>query len=404
MKKDIEVDKSLFKRVSSTKKANKIALPERVAEVNKHQHNADFVASQKRTSNTKGKESELAADWQRFSDADAINVAKLNSQPSGKSNAHPTASLKSKVDQLSPAQRAQIEAHKLAQKNAASPSSTSLVSESTDQHSAVAKAKLDGLRPSSSADSEPETTNFEGSRPDGAGQADLGDHVPQGAGQADLGEHVPQGAGQVDLGDHVPQGVSQADLGEHVPQGAGQADLGEHAPQGVGQADLGDHVPQGPGQADMGEHIDGTAGLAKLKGEQLAGVGQADMGHHVDGQAGFAALEGELPAQVTQVDMGDHLPADAMQADMGHQNARNAGTAKLTGKNAAQTHASPVSLDTVDTLETAPVADVKDSKANENNEESKISGRLTEKMSKIRSKTDDITTENENLTEHKDPH
>ena len=391
MKKDIEVDKSLFKRVSRTKKGNKIVLPERVAEVNKHQHNADFVASQKRTSNTKGKESELAADWQRFSDADAINVAKLNSQPSGKSSAHPTASLTSKVDQLSPAQRAQIEAHKLAQKNAASPSSTSLVSESTDQHSAMAKAKLDGLRPSSSADSEPETTNFEGSKPAGAGQADLGEHAPQGAGQADLDEHVPRGAGQVDLGDHVPQGVSQADLGEHVPQGAGQADLGEHA-------------PQGPGQADMGEHIDGTAGLAKLKGEQLAGVGQADMGHHVDGQAGFAALEGELPAQVTQVDMGDHLPADAMQADMGHQNARNAGTAKLTGKNAAQTHASPVSLDTVDTLETAPVADVKDSKANENNEESKISGRLTEKMSKIRSKTDDITTENENLTEHKDPH
>ena len=351
VKKDIEVDKSLFKRVSSTKRANKIALPERVAEVNKHQHNADFVASQKRTSNTKGKESELAADWQRFSDADAIDVAKLNSQPSGKSNAHPTASLKSKVDQLSPAQRAQIEAHKLAQKNAASPSSTSLFSESTDQHSQVAKAKLDGLRPSSSTDSEPETTNFEGRKPSGAGQADLGDHVPQGAGQADLGDHVPQGAGQ----------------------------------------------------ADMGKHIDGTAGLAKLKGEQLAGVGEADMGHHVDGQAGFVALEGELPSQVTQVDMGDHLPADAMQADMGHQNARNAGTAKLTGKNAAQTDASPVSLDTVETLETAPVAYVTDSEANENNEESELSGRLAEKMSKIRSKTDDITTENENLTEHKDP-
>ena len=351
MKKDIEVDKSLFKRVSSTKKANKIALPERVAEVNKHQHNADFVASQKRTSNTKGKESELAADWQRFSDADAINVAKLNSQPSGKSNAHPTASLKSKVDQLSPAQRAQIEAHKLAQKNAASPSLTSLVSESTDQHSAVDKAKLDGLRPSSSADTELETTNLEGSKPAGAGQADLGEHVPQGAGQADLG----------------------------------------------------DHVPQGPGQADMGEHIDGTAGLANLKGEQLAGVGQADMGHHVDGQAGFAALEGELPAQVTQVDMGDHLPADAMHADMGDQSARNAGTAKLTGKNAAQTHASQVSLDTVEILETAPVADIDDSEANENNEESQLSGRLAEKMSKIRSKTVDITTENENLNEHKDP-
>jgi hypothetical protein len=377
VKKDIEVDKSLFKRVSSAKKAGKIALPEKVAKVNKHQHNADFVASQKRMSNTKGKESELAADWQRFSDADAINVAKLNSQSRGKSSAHPTASLKSKVDQLSPAQRAQIEAHKLAQKNAASSSSTSLVSESRDQHSAVAKAKLDGLRPSSSRDSESETTNFEGRKPAGAGQADLGEHAPQGSGQADLGDHAPQGAGQ--------------------------ADLGEHVPQGAGQADLGDHVPQGPGQADMGEHIDGTAGLAKLKGEQLGGVGQADMGHHVDGQAGFAALEGELPAQVTQVDMGDHLPADAMQADMGHQNARNAGTAKLTGKNAAQTHASPVSLDTVDTLETAPVTDVKDSKANENNEESELSGRLAEKMSKIRSKTDDITIENENLTEHKDP-
>ena len=377
MKKDIEVDKSLFKRVSSAKKAGKIALPEKVAKVNKHQHNADFVASQKRMSNTKGKESELAADWQRFSDADAINVAKLNSQSRGKSSAHPTASLKSKVDQLSPAQRAQIEAHKLAQKNAASSSSTSLVSESRDQHSAVAKAKLDGLRPSSSRDSESETTNFEGRKPAGAGQADLGEHAPQGSGQADLGDHAPQGAGQ--------------------------ADLGEHVPQGAGQADLGDHVPQGPGQADMGEHIDGTAGLAKLKGEQLGGVGQADMGHHVDGQAGFAALEGELPAQVTQVDMGDHLPADAMQADMGHQNARNVGTAKLTGKSAAQPHASPVSLDTVETLETAPVADVTGSEANENNEESELSRRLAEKMSNIRSKTDDITTENENLTEHKDP-
>ena len=377
MKKDIEVDKSLFKRVSSAKKAGKIALPEKVAKVNKHQHNADFVASQKRMSNTKGKESELAADWQRFSDADAINVAKLNSQSRGKSSAHPTASLKSKVDQLSPAQRAQIEAHKLAQKNAASSSSTSLVSESRDQHSAVAKAKLDGLRPSSSRDSESETTNFEGRKPAGAGQADLGEHAPQGSGQADLGDHAPQGAGQ--------------------------ADLGEHVPQGAGQADLGDHVPQGPGQADMGEHIDGTAGLAKLKGEQLGGVGQADMGHHVDGQAGFAALEGELPAQVTQVDMGDHLPADAMQADMGHQNARNVGTAKLTGKSAAQPHASPVSLDTLETLETAPVADVTGSEANENNEESELSRRLAEKMSNIRSKTDDITTENENLTEHKDP-
>ena len=377
MKKDIEVDKSLFKRVSSAKKVGKIALPEKVAKVNKHQHNADFVASQKRMSNTKGKESELAADWQRFSDADAINVAKLNSQSRGKSSAHPTASLKSKVDQLSPAQRAQIEAHKLAQKNAASSSSTSLVSESRDQHSAVAKAKLDGLRPSSSRDSESETTNFEGRKPAGAGQSDLGEHALQGSGQADLGDHAPQGAGQ--------------------------ADLGEHVPQGAGQADLGDHVPQGPGQADMGEHIDGTAGLAKLKGEQLGGVGQADMGHHVDGQAGFAALEGELPAQVTQVDMGDHLPADAMQADMGHQNARNAGTAKLTGKSAAQPHASPVSLDTVETLETAPVADVTGSEANENNEESELSRRLAEKMSKIRSKTDDITHEIENLTEHKDP-
>jgi hypothetical protein len=92
-----------------------------------------------------------------------------------------------------------------------------------------------------------------------------------------------------------------------------------------------------------------------------------------------------------------------MQADMGHQNARNADTAKLTGKNAAQAHASQVSLDAVETLKTAPLADVEDSKANENNGESELSSRLAEKMSKIRSKTDDITTENEDLTEHKDP-
>jgi len=57
----------------------------------------------------------------------------------------------------------------------------------------------------------------------------------------------------------------------------------------------------------------------------------------------------------------------------------------------------------LETLETAPVADVTGSEANENNEESELSRRLAEKMSNIRSKTDDITTENENLTEHKDP-
>ncbi len=376
MKKDIEVDKSLFKRVSSTKKASKLVIPERVAEVNKHQHNADFVASQRRTSNTKGKESELAADWQRFSDADAINVDNSNSQPSGKSSAHLTASLKSEVDKLSPAQRAQLEAHKLAQKNAVSPSSTSMVSDGADQNTSVAKAKLDGLRPSSSADSDPETTNFEGNKPAGLGQADLGEHAPQGTGQADLGDHAPQAAGQADLGDHVPQGS--------------------------GQADLGDHVAQGPGQADMGEHIDGNAGLAKLKGEQLAGVGQADMGHHVDGQAGFAALEGELPAQVRPVDMGEHIPADAIQADMGDHNGRNVGTAKLMGKNVPETEASQVSLDKVETLDTAPVGRVNDLEANKNSQESGLSGRLAEKMSKIRSNTDDILIESDNLTEHKD--
>ena len=361
MKKETEVDKGLFKRISSAKKTSKIAIPERVLEVNKHQHNADFVASQKRTSNTKGKKSELALDWQRFSDTDSHSVDQSKAKSDSDPSSNPSARIKSKIDTLSPAQLAQLEAHKLAQKKGARP--TPMVSADSPHDPAKTKVKIDGIRPTSAPETGPGVAHVEGSNPAEAGQADLGEHISTGAGQADLGEHISTGAGQADLGEHLPTGAGQADLGEHIPTEAGQA--------------------------DMGHHLDGRAGFAALEGEQPAGVGQADMGHHLDGRSGFAALDGQQPADVAPVDMGHHL-------------GDSAGFAHLSGQGAVETDVSPTSMDSAQALEEAPLADMKDTETNGESTESALSGRLAEKMSKIRAKTDDISSESDFLDKHQD--
>ncbi|MGY8863222.1 MAG: hypothetical protein ACKVJ2_11400, partial [Pseudomonadales bacterium] len=121
MKKGITINKDLFKRASSTKETREFTISERTKSANKYQAAADFVASQKRTSNTKGQESELSKDWDRFSDKGSSSVAK----PATKSNIQD----KPKQRKLTPAQRAQVEAHMRAQKKASGAGSARLLGE-----------------------------------------------------------------------------------------------------------------------------------------------------------------------------------------------------------------------------------------------------------------------------------
>jgi len=288
-----------------------------------------------------------------------------------------------------------------------------------------------------------------------AGAANLGGHlVDQAAGQADLGLHISANAGAASLDGHlVDQAAGQADLGPQFGTNAGKASLDPNAldPK-VGEADMGLHVDANAGkvsldpnaldpkvgEADMGLHVDANAGKASLDPNALdPKVGEADMGVHVGANAGKASLDpnaldpkggeadmglhvganaGEarldpnaLDLKVGDADMGLHVGANAgkprlegntsdpmaVQADMGHQESKKSSQVFLTGRH-REAPVSSVSMSPTSASE-ASEADVGDTSSGAGNNAVVSPSRLAEKMSKIRSKTDDITTESEVL-------
>jgi hypothetical protein len=247
-----------------------------------------------------------------------------------------------------------------------------------------------------------------------AGQADLGLHVKANAGAANLdGKLVDQAAGQADLGLHVGANAGAASLdGNLVDQVAGQADLGLHVGANAGAASLdGNLVDQVAGQADMGLHVGANAGAASLEGNDFAPkVGEADMGLHVGVNAGKASLEGNTFApKVGEADMGLNVGANttmaslegntsdpmAVQGDMGHQESQKSSQVSLTGRH-QEASVPSVSMPSTSASE-ASEADVEGASSGAGNDAVAPPSRLAEKMSKIRSKTDDITTESEVL-------
>jgi len=486
VKKEIDVKKDLFKRVSSEKKTREFSISERTKSTNKHQAAADFVASQTRTSNTKGQESELAKDWDRFSTKDVKRATKESSSVK--------TSEKPKIRKLNAAQRAQIESHKLAQKRALRSTSTSITPEASSNDTAASKAELGGRRPSGAGSASLEGKAFDELA---AGQADMGHHVDGrtgsaslegkafdelAAGQADMGHHVDgrtglaslegkefdeSAAGQADMGHHVDGRVGsaslegkefdesaagQADMGHHVDgqaglaslegkefdeSAAGQADMGHHA-QGqaglaniegkergelaAGQADMGHHA-QGQaglasiegkevdelaaGQADMGHHVGGQAGLASLEGKEFGelAAGQADMGHHVDGQAGLASLEGNAPeAEAGTVDMGHHDGVRSASMDLSGQAERSrlVGQANIDDPENIQASDTHLQGSRPTSTKSGLMKDVEGTVTGEERPKTASSGRLAEKMSKIRSQSADITMDSETLKERND--
>jgi hypothetical protein len=247
-----------------------------------------------------------------------------------------------------------------------------------------------------------------------ASQADMGHHPSANAGAASLdGNLVDQAAGQADLGLHVKANAGAANLdGKLVDQAAGQADLGLHVGANAGAASLdGNLVDQVAGQADLGLHVGANAGAASLEGNDFAPkVGEADMGLHVGVNAGKASLEGNTFApKVGEADMGLNVGANttmaslegntsdpmAVQGDMGHQESQKSSQVSLTGRH-QEASVPSVSMPSTSASE-ASEADVEGASSGAGNDAVAPPSRLAEKMSKIRSKTDDITTESEVL-------
>ena len=247
-----------------------------------------------------------------------------------------------------------------------------------------------------------------------ASQADMGHHPSANAGAASLdGKLVDQAVGQADLGLHVGANAGAASLdGNLVDQVAGQADMGLHVGANAGKASLegNDFAPK-VGEADMGPHVGANAGAASLEGNDFAPkVGEADMGLHVGANAGKASLEGDTFGQKAgEADMGLNVGANttmaslegntsdpmAIQADMGHQESKKSSQVSLTGRHKEATIPS-VSMPPTSAAE-ASEADTLGASSGAGNDAVAPPSRLAEKMSKIRSKTDDITTESEVL-------
>jgi hypothetical protein len=200
VKKGIEINKDVFKRASSTKVTREFTISERTKSTNIDQSVADFVASQKRTSNTKGQESELAKDWDRFSDKGSSSPV---ATPATKSNTQD----KPKQRKLTTAQRVQVEAHKLVQKKSLRPVWKPITSEASSYSPAESNLELEGIMPS------------------GAGSARLSgeDASDTGGGNAVMGHHVGARVSSVrfDRKD-VDDAAGQALMGRQVSKQAGE--------------------------------------------------------------------------------------------------------------------------------------------------------------------------------------
>ena len=399
MKKGIEVNKDLFKRVLNTKKTREYTVSEPTESTNKYQAEADFVASQKRISNTKGQESELAKDWDRF----YAKGDRKTAQPNANS------ATPAKTRKLTAAQRSQIEAYNLSQKKALSSTSASIVSEASSNAPAASQAKLEGRRPSGVGSASLPGEEYNAGS---AGQAQMGHHADAKAGAASLtGEDVSElAAGHAKMGHHVDgnAGFARLEGDEPTEVEVGNVAMGHNtgvnaefvtlegetgAEMGAGNAAMGHHAEVDAGNAVMGHHAEVDAGNAVMGHHAEVGAGNAAMGHHTDVQAAPVGLYGETEHQ-----------AAVTQANMGHQKSKEASEDHLEGRDPTST--SQVNLAGVAALSTpqpsTPMKDVEDAVQDEENQESASSGRLAEKISKIRSQSVDITMDSEALKERND--
>jgi hypothetical protein len=407
VKKKNQANDDVFKRVSSPKETRNFVISERVKKVNPHQHNADFVASQQRLYSTKGKESEL------------VKAGEGQSEESGRSAAAPSANAttlsKTKIRKLEAAKRAQLEALKRVQKSTLT---ASIIPPSTRADPAVAQANMDVQE---IAITDAVALAGDKQRSEQENQADLGHQEVKeasnasmiGRGEKPLTTHVDDALAPESVpinevidspGDEFGKTLLPDRLEGRQPLGESLVELSAEQPlDSVGNSRV--------SQADLGHHISANAGTASLDGKVLDQVtGEADLGLHVGANAGTASLDGKVLDQVTgEADLGLHVGANAgtssldgkfldplaTQVGMGHQETKKPSQVSLTGRSKKAPETS-VAMSSKAASE-ASEGDIADASLDAGTETAASPSRLAEKMSKIRSKTDDITNESEAL-------
>jgi hypothetical protein len=333
MKKDVEVKKNSAKHVSIQKTQPQSTELERVKKVNKHQHNADFIASQQRVYNTKGYPSDLSKGDVPLSEDSSRSAAELGSSSN--------ISTKVKPSELNSVETTKLEALKLAHINAQRPTLVPAIdpaSETFDHDSTVYQTALDGRQPvvaesvglsqDKKVDELAHQTLMSGDVKAGVGAANLdhktldvavgkvnmGDHVSADAGSASLdGKALEDRANQTAVGNHEDAESELESLKSDQHSSVGRAEMGHHGSAVVGSARLGNVLDKAVTEDGIGPQVSAHEGSASLGGETLDDtVGQADLGRQWSKKSGEALLKGHdknsLATQVTNTEISELAP------------------------------------------------------------------------------------------------
>jgi len=300
------LDKDLFKRVKKDQPNKAFDISEKSSRQLDRSETAEFVASQQRVVNTLGEESELAENWDRFS-----NTPKHPEEDPKKRQRRMTV----RNDRTKPgAGQARMTGSK-----ATHPGAVALGGDATNTSISAkqGQASLQGKGPKGA--SQDVLKGDERKGPDGPGEAQLEggkaaaaqsaqlegeETIARKAGMAGLEGRKESGPGQAWLegGDADPQAGYASLQGEDKPDPkAGYASLDgqdDFAPDATAMANDGYQDPQaGFAQLQGDEVVDPQAGHASLEGSQPAGPGHASLQgkQAVDPEAGYASLEGSGP-------------------------------------------------------------------------------------------------------------
>ena len=358
------VDKELFKRVKKDQSNKAYEISDKSSRQLDRSETAEFVSSQQRIVNTLGEESELAENWDRFSNTPKRAEkeefkrqrrlkARKGSAISGASKTRMVGSKATRPDAVALGADDESDVSKAAQMGQASlhgkgPKGAGqdvLKGDDRKAPAAAGEAQLEGRKEAGAQFAHLEAeeiierkagmAGLEGREEFGPGQAWLegSDADPQ-AGYAQFrGDARPDpkvGYASLDgQDDSAPDATAMANDEYQDPQ-AGFAQLqGEEVvdPQ-AGYASLDGKQPTGPGHAALHgeEAVDPEAGHASLEGNGPAGPGMASLQGEVSGdpQAGEASLQGKAERLASQ----DQLQGMSQEE---YERLHHAGHASLEG-------------------------------------------------------------------------
>jgi len=349
-----DIDKDLFKRVTSTQSSKAYEISGKSSRQLDRSETAEFVSSQQRIVNTLGEESELAENWERFS-----HIPKAGKEPERRQR---RMKVRNDVNKNS-ASRARLAGNK-----AAHPDAVDLGNHDANENTISAKqgqaslkgkgpkgATLDVLKGDERAvltaageaqlagrkEAAAQFAQFEGEETAErqAGMAGLEGREESGPGQAWLeGSEAEAQVGYAQL-----QGDDSADAKAGYASLEGQDDS---SPDAIAMAnDDYQNSQAGNAQLQADESADPQAGYASLDGKQPVGAGHSSLQAEeaLEAQTGEASLQGAAERQASQDQLQGMSQEEwdrlhqAGQASLEGSKVVEAGNAALQGRAQTQT-------------------------------------------------------------------